>query len=179
MRRLISLIVPALLIACLLIAAPGCKRKRRRAVVETSDDGVFASMIDMSDPRSKVQLVKGFYDLEAGAWRWTARQFDVVLSPPRDAAQKGAQLVLRFSIPEAVIEKLKPMTLSASVNGVKLPPERYSTAGDFTYTRELPASALNTGNVPVSFTLDKALPPSTADTRELGVVVKQVGLELK
>ena len=179
MRRLISLIVPLLLIACLLIAVPGCKRKRRRAAVETSDDNVFASMIDMSDPRSKVQLVKGFYDLEAGAWRWTAREFDVVLSPPRDAAQKGAELILRFSIPDAVIGKLKSVTLSATANGIKLPPEQYSTSGDFTFTRELPASALNTGNVPVSFTLDKALPPSASDTRELGVVVKAVGLELK
>ena len=179
MRRLISLFVPLLLIAGLLFASPGCKRKRRRAAVQTSDDGVFASMIDMSDPRSKVQLVKGFYDLEAGAWRWTARQFDVVLSPPRDAAQKGAQLVLRFSIPDPVIAKLKPLTLSASANGVKLAPEQYTAPGDFTYTRELPASALNSGNVPVSFTLDKALPPSPADTRELGVVVKEVGLELK
>jgi hypothetical protein len=178
MRRLIPLPAAVLLILSLLGAASGCKRKRR-PVVQASDDAVFASMIDMSDPRAKAQLVKGFFDLESGAWRWTTRQFDVVLGPPRGAAEKGATLVLRFAIPDVEMQRLKPMTLSAEANAVHLAPEQYTSGGDLTYTREVPAAALSSGNVAVSFTLDKALPPSEADSRELGVIVKAVGFELK
>src|SRR5262249_39630470 len=95
------------------------------------------------------------------------------------AAQKGAVLVLRLTIPDPVIQHLKPTTLSATANGVNLAPEQYGQSGDFTYTRDVPASAMTTENVPVTFTLDKALTPNAADSRELGIVVKSVGFELK
>ena len=179
MRRLIPLLVPTLLLICLLSSISGCKRKRRPAAVQATDDTAFASMIDMSDPRAKAQLVKGFYDLESGAWRWTTRQFDVVLGPPRGAAEKGATLILRFSIPDVEMQRLKSITLSAEANAVRLAPEQYTTSGDLSYRREVPPSALSSGNIAVSFTLDKTLPPSEADSRELGIIVKDVGFELK
>ena len=179
MRRLSPLLVSTLLIVCLASALSGCKRKRRPAAAQATDDTAFASMIDMSDPRAKAQLVKGFYDLESGAWRWTTRQFDVVLGQPRGAAEKGATLILRFSIPEVEMQRLKSITLSAEANAVRLAPQQYTTSGDLSYRREVPPSALSSGNVAVSFTLDKTLPPSEADSRELGIIVKDVGFELK
>ena len=43
----------------------------------------------------------------------------------------------------------------------------------------MPAIALPTTAVNVDFMLDKALPPSPADNRELGVIVSSVGFEAK
>ena len=136
-------------------------------------------MLNAADPRAASQLVSGFYGVEQNAWRWTARNFAVTLRPPTGADQKGAVLVLRFSIPENEIDKLKSLTLAASVNGAKLEPETYSSAGDQVYTRDVPASALRRNPVTVDFTLDKAMGPTAQDSRELGVVMNMVGFEAK
>ena len=55
----------------------------------------------------------------------------------------------------------------------------YTTAGDHTYSKDVPASALNTDAVTVDFALDKFLPPGTVDQRELGIVVTSIGFESK
>ena len=61
---------------------------------ETSGNAPLVSTLKMSDPSAKHQLAKGFYQLEANAWRWTAGDFSVVLKTPPGAAQKGATLTL-------------------------------------------------------------------------------------
>ena len=99
------------------------------------------------------------------------------LAPPLRASERGAKLVLRFGIPEPVIKKLTSLKLSASVDGVALPVETYTKAGECVYSRSVPPQALAKRLVTVSFTLDKYLPPSAADRRELGVVVTAVGFE--
>ena len=53
------------------------------------------------------QLVSGFYGIETGAWRWTGKQFAVALGTPAGAAQKGAVLELKLTVPPVTIEKLK------------------------------------------------------------------------
>ena len=35
------------------------------------------SILNMGDPKIEPQLVNGFHGVEAGAWRWTAKQFTV------------------------------------------------------------------------------------------------------
>ena len=140
---------------------------------------MLASVVHVADPRVSAQLVSGFYGIEGNAWRWTAGKFTVLLRPPRGAAQNGAMLQVKFSVPDPVIARLKTVSLSASVAGTKLPPETYTQAGEFTYSRELPAAALAGDAVKVDFALDKAIPPGAVDQRELGVVVTTVGLEPK
>jgi hypothetical protein len=168
----------ATLILCILLVPIACKPKRKRPPLEPiSQTGMLASMINVADPHSTVQLTKGFYDIENGAWRWTARSFSATLRPPKDAAQNGARLVLKLAISDVVLQKLKSMRLSASVNGLELPPEEYTKAGEFTYSREVPPTALKSDAVMAEFTLDKALPPSASDQRELGVIVSAIGFE--
>lgn len=133
----------------------------------------------MADARAAVQLTRGFYDTEQGSWRWTAKQFSAVLRAPSTAKEKGALLVFKFAIPDASIRQLKSLTLSAKVAGMALDPETYTKPGDYTYQRDLPASLLTTDVVTVDFLLDKALPPTGTDLRELGVVAQAVGLEAK
>jgi hypothetical protein len=78
-----------------------------------------------------------------------------------------------------IVEKLKTISLSAAIGGSALPPETYTQAGDYTYTREVAPALLAGGSVRVDFQLDKSIPPSGADLRDLGVVVLSAGLELK
>ena len=74
---------------------------------------------------------------------------------------------------------LKTIALSATAGSTALPPETYSTAGDFAYVRDVPASELSGDSVRIDFQLDKAMAPSGADIRELGIIVLNIGLESK
>ncbi len=130
----------------------------------------------MNDSRAQAQLSSGFYSVEAGAWRWTAGKFSVVLRPPAGASTKGATLKLALNIPESVIHAVNGVTLSAKVGDTALPPESYSRNGDYTYSRDVPSSALQGDNVRIDFSLDKFIPPTGADHRELGLIAKQVSL---
>ena len=164
-------------LACALLIAPlGCKRKKPIHVQSEDGSATVASTVHMGDARSESQLVSGFYGVEGGAWRWTARQFTVVLQPPFGSAQKGAQLELDLTVPPVSIEKLKTLSLSASINGTAFPPETYTQPGSYTFKRDVPASLLTTDAVRIDFQLDKAMPPAGADLRELGVVALRAAL---
>jgi hypothetical protein len=165
-----------LLIAALLLAPPGC---RRRKVNVTTDEETprMMSVLNMGDPKVEPQLVKGLHGIEAGAWRWTEKQFIVALHPPFGAAQKGAKLSVKLTVPGVVIDKLKTVSMAATVAGSALPPETYTTAGDYVYVRDVPASLLGGDSLRVEFQLDKAMAPSGADIRELGIIVLSIGLE--
>ena len=138
----------------------------------------LASTVNMADPQTVVQLVKGFHEVEGGAWRWTLGRFAVNLLPPVTAATKGAWLVMNFTIPEVIIKTNKDVTINVSVNGEHLTPVSYNKVGDYLLKVGVPASALGGDAVRCDFVLDKTLPPS-ADNRELGVIVKSIGLQKK
>src|SRR5580704_5444815 len=158
------------LVVCLLIN--GCKRRNRKIRVEQTeeDSATLASVIHMSDTRAAPQLLKGFYGIEEKSWRWTMGQFAVALRPPRNAALNGATLHFKFTLPEAVLAKVKTVSLSASVNGTALSPETYTQAGEFDYSRDIDGKLLASDAVNVEFKLDKFLPAGTVETRELGVI---------
>ncbi len=163
-----------------LLGSPaGCNRRQTKAQPEATIEEApsLLSMLQVADPKASAQLVKGFYEVEGNSWRWTMGKFSVLLSPPVNASTNGAKLVLRLVVPEPVIQKLTSVKLSASVDGVALPEDTYSTPGEHIYARDVPAQALGKGVVTVDFALDKYLPPSDADQRELGVVVSVVGFE--
>ncbi len=139
----------------------------------------LAGMIHVADPRASLQLVKGFHEVEQNAWRWTMARFAVTLRAPAGASQKGATLVLKGAVPDPVIAKLGPVTLTANVEGVPLAAETFSKPGEYTYRRDVPPAAFPAEAVMVNFALDKALAPGEADHRELGLVVTSVGFEAK
>jgi hypothetical protein len=162
-----------------LALAPACKDRKVRS--RATDEGApgMASVLNMGDPKSDAQLVTGFYGVEAGAWRWVAKQFTVSLHPPFGSSQKGAKLTMKLTVPPVVIEKNKTVSLSATVGNAVLAPETYTTPGDYVYVRDVPASALTGDSVRVDFQLDKAMPPTPLDIRELGIIVLSIGLESK
>lgn len=163
------------LLALVTFAGVGCRRKKK---VKTREDGL-ASMINVADPEDSAQLVRGFSNVEADAWRWTTSKFSVVLRPPAGAAQSGAKLELKLTLPEAEISKLGPVTVRATVNGTPVAPETFSKAGDYLYSQEVPASVLGSDVVTVEFATDKWLAPSDQDKRELALIVKTIGLVAK
>ena len=161
-----------LILVPLLLTGSGCKRRHR----SSGQDQLIVSTVFAGDPSVASHFANGFWGVEANSWRWTAKDFEVDLSPPLHAEQRGAQLVMKLAIPDAVLQKLGTMQLSASIQGYKLDPETYNKSGQYTYTRDIPADKLRTDPARIQFSLDHALPPDSNDVRELGIIVSQVGL---
>jgi hypothetical protein len=179
MRKTIVRFWLALSIAALVLAPTACKRKKVQVGATDEETRGMMSVLNMGDQKVEPQLVKGFHGVEAGAWRWTEKQFTVTLKPPFGAAQKGAKLTVKLTVPPVVIEKLKTVSLTANAGGTMLAPETYTTPGDYFYVRDLPASVLGGDAVRVDFQLDRAMAPAPPDIRELGIIVLNIGLESK
>ncbi len=142
-----------------------------------SQPAELLSSVHMADPRATAQLLAGFYGLEQGAWRWTARKFSVALKPPPVAPGEQVHLELKLTLPEGLIDRQKSITLSAAANGVALGSETYTKPGDYVFSKPVPAEALTGEAVKVECELDKALAPSESDQRELGLVAASVALK--
>jgi len=158
----------------------GCRREEK-IKLEPTDEGSATLMTTAhaADPRSSVQLVKGFHAIEQNSWRWTMGKFAVTLRPPAGSAEKGATLALKFSIPDAVLKKMKSTTLSASVQGTPVGNKSYTAPGEYTFTTDVPAALLKGDAVVAEYSLDRFLPAGAVDARELGVVFISTGLESK
>jgi hypothetical protein len=134
------------------------------------------STFRVSNPAANAQMTHGFSPTEANQWRWVSSKFGVTLAPPEGAAQRGARLSLKFSYPEANATLLKAITLTASVNGTAQKPQKYDSAGNYTYAVDLPADMFRGGQVSVEFATDKFVPPGPVEKRELALIVTDVGL---
>jgi hypothetical protein len=159
----------------LLLVGAGCKRRHN----STAQTQLLASTIYAGDPNVAAHFAKGFYNVEENAWRWTGKEFAVDLSAPLHSDQKGAQLVMKLAVPEPVIQQLNSVQLSAAIEGYKMEPQVYTKAGQYTFTRDVPADKLQSDVVRIDFALDHALPPSQSDIRQLGIIVSEVGLVAK
>jgi len=138
------------------------------------------SVIHVAHPQASEHLLSGFHSLEQRAWRWTEGTFAVLLEPPPPVPMHTPELEFVFSLPPVVLETAGgPITISATVDGEELEPEIYDAAGEnLTYVREIPEGILDDAEpVRVEFTVDKPMPPSDRDPRELGVIAVQIGIQ--
>jgi hypothetical protein len=135
------------------------------------------SIIRMSDLHTQKQLISGFYELESGAWRWTAKAFTVSLKAPSDGASKGAVLILQGTI---VPDSLRngPLEIGSSVSGTPLTGQSFSKPGELIYRVDVPAAALQRPVVIVNFGLSSThrVP---GDLRDLGVIASVISLRSK
>ena len=164
MRRR-SLVV---LMVSVLFAGAGVSCRRRAA----------QSTIRMADMHAKKQLISGFYNLEAGAWRWTRKECSVQLAVPRGAAESGAVLKFQGSAPAEALASTGSITMSSSVSGVSLPPQTITKPGEFVYQADVPASAVQALTVTAEFRLDHTF-RAPNDERELGVISSVISLQSK
>ncbi len=167
--------------AALLMAFAACRKPDAITIEDTEPAPVarLSSTVHAADPASAAQLKEGFHSIEQEAWRWAAKRFAVALGVPEGAARTGAVLSLRFALPEPVTAQLGPLSLSADVGGVILPPETYAKPGEYIYSRDVPSAVLAGDTVLVVFSADKAIPPGPADRRELALIFSSVSLEAK
>ena len=133
------------------------------------DPAALSTAIRVNDPSETNQLLRGFYDLQAGSWRWTAPQFAVALGAPPGAATHGARLMLDFVLPDASIAGLKNVTVAARINRAPLVPETFSTPGPHRYERVVSPSAFGKEDVTAEFSVDKFLTPPN-DGRNLALI---------
>ena len=174
-RRLALLIV-------LLLALTGaaCKGKHSRVTVQNEEPDTgprVASTVRMNDPHAAAQLLSGFYAVENNMWRWTAGKFSVQLRTPL-AAPNGATLTLSFTIPDVIVQKLKNIKVTASINGMELKSQSYDTAGPYTLSADVPASLLTGESLKADFTVDKTMRPD-GDVRDLGIIANSVAISPK
>lgn len=135
------------------------------------------STVRMADLHTMRQLVSGFYQLEAGAWRWTAKDFKVMLKVPENASRNGGVLTLQGSLPEPELQN-GPVTISGLVGGVQLPPQTFAKQGEIIYRVDVPPAALQSARVIADFNVDKVF-QVPGDKRELGIVASVISLRAK
>ena len=166
-------------LAFLLIAVTACSRPHIQGISTIEEeDAPLASAIRAGDPAVDLQFASGFYPAEQDGWRWTRGYFTAMLLAPPDAAAHGALLELRFDVPEVVINRLGPVTLSATISGIPLEPQTRSHPGIEPYRKPIPAKVFSKREVLVEFSLDKVIESNSlpGEDRELGVVVHAVAL---
>jgi len=163
--------------ALFLLGSVSCRRTRNALAGDGEDGRPLASVINVADAATTVQLIRGFYPADGNPWRWSRSTFAVVLRPPSGAAKDGARLEMKFSYPESVFHREGQMKLSAKVGRQELPAEVYSMPGEYTFTRDVSAATLSSDAVAIEFTSDKKLVMD--DQRELALIPLSIGLVSK
>ncbi len=134
------------------------------------------SSVNVADLAQSAQLLSGFYNVEGGRSRWTAKTFSVLLNAPPDSGRNGAELSLKLYLPDVQFRNLGPLTMTADTGGQSLPALTLSKPDEYIYPVHVPAQALASGFVVIHFRLDKSSIGLNGDARELGVVVTGVSL---
>ena len=135
------------------------------------------SVVHVADPRVADQLVDGFHQLEGRGWRWTEQRFAVRLEPPPPVPFHSPTLEFVFTVSESTIVALGKVTVSVSLEGVKLGSKTVSEPREnIVFTSNVPSRLIETKPLLAEFSLDKAVPPSEQDRRELGIIAISVAL---
>ena len=158
-------------------AMTGCKKSNKPVQYVEEGSSQLSSAINTADPRAAIQLLRGFYDIENNAWRWTGAKFAIALRPPKEIPAEGAKLYLEYAVSDVFLQKVPKTTLSIMVNGKALEPETITKAGSFKLERLVPAAMLQGDVATIDFAMDKFLEPGSVDQRELGLIVSGAGLQ--
>lgn len=136
-----------------------------------------AAKVTTGDPNCASQL-EGFHYIEEGAWRWSSKEFAVTLGMPARRNAGTTVLTLRFYLPESLIQKRGPVTLTATLGGRVVAREVFRQAGPHVLVGRLDTASLDPRANTFQFSLDKCTEPSPSDKRRLGVIVSSISLDL-
>lgn len=120
----------------------------------------------------QIEFLQGVHPPEPGDWRWTEREFSVRVW--RSALDQASSSVSLF-IPEVTVSSLGPVTVSASANGIALPPLVLRRPG--VHKMPIPLCVFSQGSARVDVALDRALPPDEIDQRERGLVLSNLNAD--
>ncbi len=157
-------------------ALAGARPAFTRHAIRQRSGALFAEVLEIQ-PGSvrEPPQTGGVYPAESTGWRWTQARFWIQTQPEAGPLR----LTLHLFVPEANLQQLGPVTLSARVGGHALAPEILRAAGAYTFSRELNPEWLKEASGRVDFALDKWLAPGPADSRELGIVLQDVSIEAR
>jgi hypothetical protein len=171
----------------LLVATTGCADLMRRRnpqpeMISNEDVAqiqpvVHSHSFTMRNADATRQLAAGIYGVENSDWRWTAGEFSIVLATPRGDSTRGADFVFEFYIPDTIMRRTGPVTLTAYLNQAAIGATTYTAAGAQRFSAMTPPELIKQSPVVIDFHLDRNVPRGVLDTRELGVVALTVSLE--
>ena len=130
------------------------------------DERAFCLLRSRHNRLANLELLAGWHESEETGWRWTRRDFAVRLRG------HGTTLTMQLFVPAESLQRLGPLTLSATAGGRDLEPAVYETPGIHTLVRRLDTAA--SGGLTLRFHLSAALPPDADDDRERGVIVGSI-----
>ncbi len=168
-------------VVSILALLAGCKRPDAGAAPAAGPAAPvkLASEVAAANPDSAVQLLRGFYPVEGNSWRWTMGKFALALRPPEGAAARGGVVKIQFGVSEAVLAKMGPLAVTVSAAGQTLGTETYAKPGDAVFEKDVPAALLTGESLTFEVTVEKPLPPTGADQRELAIVFRAASLAAK
>ncbi len=156
---------------------PGGPSKEDAAAQPTPTESVKPEFpyVHTADLRARPQLLSGWHAIEDGGWRWMGREAQAVLPPPK---QTPAMFEARLFFPDGHMQKVGgPVTVAVLIGGAPFTRETYPRPGAYTISRPLTATPATGQPLKVTFQVDRFLPPTGADRRELGAVINSFGLK--
>jgi hypothetical protein len=131
------------------------------------------SYLNLGDVRSRPQLGSGWYGIEEGSWRWMAKEAEVTLRTPADTV---LVFEMQLFFPDSYMRAAGgPVTVSVTAGGNTLAQEIYTEPGGHLFAKPVRRSLLTFPVTSILIRLNRAMPPTGADKRELGAVVQRLG----
>jgi hypothetical protein len=167
-----------LLLAALLVTSACSKPKDAAspAAPAATTPAPLYSYAQTNDLRIAPQLVKGWYGVEDGAWRWMAKESQASLKNP---GVFPAGFEVRLTLPKPIADAVgMPVTFTVLLDGKVLGEEVYQQDGAFIFEKTVQPGMLSPGPVAVTLRVNKAKPPVPGgDARELGAVIAGFGFK--
>jgi hypothetical protein len=138
---------------------------------------IHSDSFTMNDLDMSRQLVAGVYPVESNRWRWTGGSFSILLASPHGAATRGANLVFAFYLPDAILHRTGPVTLTAYLNETEVGMKTFGAAGLQRFSARVKPELLRQSPAAVEFHMDRYVDRGVLEDRELGVIADSIGLE--
>ncbi len=143
----------------------------RSATAPVSDPSL--SYLHLGDLRARHQLLGRWYPIEDGSWRWMSKEAQAVLRTPEESP---VSFELRLYFPENHMKRVGgSVAVSVLLENELLVEKTYRAAGAYTIRQPVPAGSLPHPVTRITIRLDRAVPPTGEEQRELGAVVLGFG----
>ena len=143
----------------------------RSATAPGSDPSL--SYLHLGDLRARPQLLGRWYPIEDGSWRWMGKQARAVLRTPQESP---VDFELRLFFPKNHPQRAGgPVTVSVLLENELLVEKTYRAAGVYTIRQPVPPGSLPHPVTRITIRLDRAVPATGEERRELGAVVLGFG----